>query len=120
MARWAEAAPDAYTFRLQRSCFCASEFLRPVQIEVVFGEVTFAYFADDREPILTPLPAVPTIDDLFLEVRSAINRDADRILAEYDATFGFPISVSIDFDFQTIDEEMVFFVSHFDVASIAN
>lgn len=117
-ARWNAGSPEAYTYRLQRSCFCGTEFLRPIQIDVIDGVVVAAVYADDGEPILTPLDEVSTIEDLFDEVQDAIDRDAHSIDAEYDASLGYPESVSIDFELQAIDEEMAFFVSDFDVLAL--
>lgn len=111
---WAERAPLDYSFVFRRSCFCASEFIRPVRIIVDGETVVSAVFADDGMPIETPLSEVPTIPDLFDEIRSAIE-EADEVTATFDEGYGHPLTVMIDFIEQAIDDEMYFEVSGFDV-----
>ena len=111
---WAEQAPASYTFVFRRSCFCASEFIRPVRIIVDGDTVVSAVFADDGTPIETPLSEVPTIPDLFDEIQSAIDGGADEIALTFDEAYGHPVTVSIDFLAQAIDDEMYFEVSEFD------
>ena len=52
------------------------------------------------------------------EVQDAIDREAHRLDAEYDRGYGFPASVSIDYDEMVIDEEMAFFVTDFDTLAV--
>ena len=111
--RWAEARVDSYQFKFQRICFCAPDFVRSVRIEVLAGTVTSAVYVDTGEPISGPLSSVPMIEDLFDEIQDAMDHDAFSLMADYDADIGYPTSVSIDFNEQTIDEEMAFSVSSF-------
>ncbi len=112
-ARWAQTDASNYVFELQRSCFCAPDFVRPVRIEIRDGLVSSAVYVDTEEPIPTPLTSVPTIDDLFDEIQDAIDGGAFSVIADYDAGIGYPISVSIDHIELAIDDEMAFTVSSF-------
>ena len=111
-ARWAQTNASNYVFELQRSCFCAPDFVRPVRIEVLGGIVNSAVYVDTEEPV-SPLTSVPTIDDLFDEIQDAMDRMAFSVIADYDADMGYPTSVSIDFIENAIDDEMAFIVSSF-------
>lgn len=117
-ARWNVAAPAAYTFEFQRFCFCGTEFLRPVEIQVVDDEVIAAFFAEDGGPVTRALAEIPTIEDLFDEIQNAIDLEAHQVLADYDGELGFPTDVSIDFELQVVDEEMAFRVSGFDAVAL--
>jgi hypothetical protein len=112
-ASWATMITAPYSFTFSRSCFCASEFLRPVHISVADGVVTQAVFVDTGEPVATPLSEIETIDDLFDEIQAAIDADAFEIIATFDSRLGHPISVSIDYIENAIDDEMTFQVSDF-------
>ena len=110
-ARWAMSNVDNYVFEFQRSCFCAPDFVRPVRIEILNGVVSSAVYVDTEEPLSPPLTSVPTIDDLFDEIRDALNRTAFSVIAAYDVDMGYPTSVSIDYIQNAIDDEMAFMVS---------
>ena len=111
--RWAETRVDSYRFDFQRICFCPPDFVRPVRIEVLAGTVTSAVYVDTGEPISGLLSSVPTIEDLFDEIQDAMDRDPFSLMADCHVDIGYSTSVSIDFNEQTIDEEMAFSVSSF-------
>lgn len=110
-ARWASVSINPYVFVQQRSCFCGPSTLRPIQVEVVGGIVNSAVYRDTGEPVTQPLSTISTIDDLFDEVQDAIDRGAFSLNATYDAQYGFPTDVSIDYDQMIEDEEMAFRVT---------
>lgn len=51
-----------------------------------------------------------TISQLFDFIRDAIARDAYRFEAEFDPRLGYPVRVSVDFDREMVDEEVVYTV----------
>ena len=112
-ARWAMTNADDYVFEFQRSCFCPSDFVRPVRISVLDGLVSSAVYVDTEEPIPNPLDSVPTIDDLLDEIQAAIDGMAFSVVADYDADMGYPTNVAIDHIEMAIDDEMAFTVSSF-------
>lgn len=117
-ARWDRSGPGAYTFVLQRYCFCGSDFRRPVRIDVIDGVVIAAVYEDDGQPIDRPLGEIDTIPDLFDEIQDAFDRDAHQVLAQYDESMGYPKSVSIDFILEAIDEEMSFQVLELELLAL--
>jgi hypothetical protein len=112
-ALWTLTNADDYLFEFRRSCFCGSDFVRLVRIEVLDGVVSSAVYVDTEEPIAEPLSSAPTIEDLFDEIRDALDGTAFSVTADYDADMGYPIRVSIDYIENAIDDEMAFDVSLF-------
>ncbi len=118
-ARWVAAGAADYLFEFQRSCFCGPDFLRAVRIEVLAGTVSSATYVDTGTPITEPLSSVPTIEALFDEIDEAIDGGAFSLTAEYDPGLGYPISVSIDFIENAIDDEMAFAVGSFQLLDVS-
>lgn len=115
LATWRAAEIAYYRYRLQRSCFCGPDTTRPVLITVQDGVVIGGVDPETLEPIEPPPGGFPTIDDLFEEIRQAL-ATADALDASYDGTRGYPVSVSIDYLKNAIDDEMAFNVSGFELA----
>ncbi len=110
-ARWSTAGLRDYEFEFQRLCFCGPDFVRPLHLVVVDGSVSSATYLDTGEPAMGPLDSFPTIEDLFDEIRAALDQGADSVVASYDRDSGYPTRVEIDFIEQAIDDEMTFVVS---------
>lgn len=114
-ARWARSQPpnNSYTMRQQVACFCAhggSTF----SINVVAGTIVMVRDPDTGRE----LPAeqrlwFKTIDQLFVEVRSALKKPDTLREVEYDAQYGYPTLVSLDPLKNAIDDEVVYFTSGF-------
>jgi len=56
-----------------------------------------------------------TADKLFEVIRDAYDRKADTISVAYDASSGIPISVTIDYLKNAVDEELAFTVGKFEL-----
>jgi len=52
-----------------------------------------------------------TVDGLFTFIQNAIDRPAELIRAEYDATKGFPTTIDYDGAAQIADDEIFFRIS---------
>ena len=111
--RWAESGIRSYDYVVQRSCFCAPAFVRPITVSVTNGVVTREVFADTGEPVTNSVLDFGTVESLFAVVDTAVARHVDRIDASYDPVSGVPVSISIDPSFQTADEEVSYVVSVF-------
>ncbi|MGH7542120.1 MAG: DUF6174 domain-containing protein [Gemmatimonadota bacterium] len=116
--RWEAAALSDYRFDYRLSCFCGSPANRDVTVEVRDGAVVAATFHDDG-PAATvhDVEGLSTIDELFDRIERTLEQEPEQFTAEYDATFGHPISVSADIAFNISDEEFAFRVD--DLASLA-
>lgn len=118
-ARWTMTNADNYVFEFQRSCFCATDSVRPIRIEILDGLVSSASYTDTEEPISPPFALVPTIDDLFDEVQGAVDGMASSVIANFDAEMGYPTSVQIDYIRDAIDDEVSFTVSSFQLLDVS-
>ncbi len=111
---WNDAGLQTYSYQLFVSCFCPIG-PSPAVVSVDNGTITSVVWADTtgsggRDP--DSLYGL-TIDDLFDVVANAIEVEADELLVEYDADRNFPATISIDFYFNAIDDEVSYTVSAF-------
>ena len=117
-ARWRASAPASYDFGFRQSCFCLQETLRPVVISVRDGQVAAAHYADDG----TAVPAwlfstFPSIDGMFERIGNALAQPRSTVAARYDGSWGFPVEVSLDYDLNTVDDEVSYWLSDFHPSS---
>ncbi|AFY58596.1 hypothetical protein Riv7116_6247 [Rivularia sp. PCC 7116] len=113
---WRKQKITNYRYTLSNSCFCVPEARGPVIIEVRNGKtvsVTSEATGEEANPDF--FQNFDTIPKLFNVIRDAINRRADRLDVEYDAKFGYPTNISIDYKFQLADEELFLSVTNFEV-----
>lgn len=101
-AAWAALGVDDYTMVVGTYCFCG---VREIRFTVVDGVVTSRTVLDDG----TPLPPnsfsnVETVDAMLDHIEKAIDEHVASLDAEYDE-HGVPVSVSIDYLANAIDEE---------------
>jgi hypothetical protein len=104
--RWRAAGVEDYTFVLRRNCFCGGG-VEPVRIVVRDG-VAVSYTVVATGQPLNPewQEWHPTVEGLFDFLEDALDRDADRIDVQYDGGRGYPISIFVDYEERTADEEM--------------
>lgn len=118
---WVGRNINHYRFTVAVSCFCPFAGVE-VTYEVLNGQVlngsvqsTFdgqidtALVSDFYKPY-------NTIDKVFDYVDGAI-KEADETTIEYDPTYGFPSTVSVDWIKQAIDDEMYLTLSDFEPLS---
>ena len=112
-ALWIAAGVDDYAMTLQRSCFCpVPDYTGPFAVAVEEGELASVML----EGAAVDVERGMTVEALFDLVSDAYARDAVRIDVEYDAEYGFPSSVSIDYDERIADEETGYTVTDFQPA----
>ena len=122
LKKWQAKRLQSYTFTLQRSCFCTPDYTTPMLVTVQGGKVASA-MTESRAVTLNPdgSEAPPTmvdvkeramtIDQLFNEIKQAIDNGAATIDVKYDTVWGYPRSISIDLDKRIADEELAFTIS---------
>jgi hypothetical protein len=117
--KWQDANITHYRMQLNISCFCAFRDQMPLTVEVRDGQIVSMAAVDgalvlDTDPNYEFFAPHATIDLLFAELDSALNGGADSVTVTYDATYGFPTEIAIDFSQQTADEEMYYTISGFE------
>jgi hypothetical protein len=105
-ARWERSAIDSYEITVRRLCFCG--FVEPVRVKVENGVVVSRTVAATGDPLPpTYAPYYPDVPGLFAIVEEAAS-DADDLDTSFDASYGFPAEISIDWDEMTVDDEIVY------------
>jgi hypothetical protein len=113
-AVWRAQERGDYTFVLQRSCFCGGG-TEPAVVTVEGGERVSVTVVQTGEPVPAEFAQYYlTVDELFDFIEDAIDRKAHRITVEYDRDVGYPVHIFIDYEENTIDEEMGFDASAFE------
>jgi hypothetical protein len=112
-ARWQRTHPANYAYTLRRSCECIPETTSPARI-VVHGDVVQSRtYVGSGEPV-DPRWAefFPTVDALLVTFEDAAKRAAS-FDAEYDAHYGYPHRVSIDYSRPAVDDEIGLYITDF-------
>lgn len=107
--RWVATAPAAYRYEVMQSCFCAGPGIGR-WLTVIVNDNVVATAWDTETGVFVPpseLDRVPTVEDLFVTLFDAIDGAADELHAEYDAHFGYPTLLDIDYIRRAIDDELV-------------
>jgi hypothetical protein len=122
--KWQAANISHYRFELFISCFCIFTENMPLIIEVKDGEVVSMEYKTGKEidpQLLDLFNRYTTIDKLFNGLEKGFDTEgddqgpADKVAAEYDATYGFPTKIDIDFAEQAADDELYLSISGFEV-----
>lgn len=103
--KWNKAAIKNYQYEYQRSCFCPPEYREPLIVKVSNGQITKTTVKKTGKPATEKLKAL-TVNQLFDKVQDAIDKKAHSIKVEYDDQYGFPASITIDYDQRMADEEL--------------
>lgn len=94
--RWNSGQHKHYRYVLQVLCYCVSDYLRPVAIEVRDGVTTSIRRVDDGSPVTGDGYAEQaTIPKLFAYVRGVLGQSAREVEVSYDAELGYPLKVTI-------------------------
>jgi len=114
--KWTDANIQHYRFELNITCFCAFRDQMPLKVEVQNGEVVSITAQDGSLVAVTDanyeyfLPYA-TIDKLFAELKADLDGKAEAVTVKYDATYGFPTEITIDYQQQVADDELYLYAS---------
>ncbi len=115
--KWESQHIGHYRFQLAIGCFCAFRSQMPLTVEIKDGQVVsmldsqgqaVSEFADTFEKY-------NTVEKLFDTLNSALNGGADKVTVEYNADYGYPQSIDIDYIELAMDDEMGFTISEFEI-----
>ena len=108
--KWDSEMASNYQFSFQWSCYCTMDFVAQVNITVQENRIHSAASVDGDVPI--PLEVAieryEAMDGLFDLLQSAIDENAYTISANYHPDLGYPIEVWIDYEKNSVDEELGF------------
>ena len=103
--RWASAAIRDYEFEFHRSCFCVPETTEPVRITVRNHLVSTVVRTRDGQLATTSGVRWPTVDSLFADVDALSASEPERLVVDYDPTYGYPRSIAVDVSLTVADDE---------------
>lgn len=120
LKKWQEANIEHYRFDLFIGCFCPFRNVMPLTIEVQNGEVVSITQVDGvvvatDDPSYELFISAASMDSLFTMLEADLNGDADEVLVTYDATYGFPTSISVDQIKEAVDDEIFYQVENFKI-----
>ncbi len=116
--KWDSQAVSHYRFNLSIGCFCPYHEIMPLTIEVKDGQVVSMTDVNGqtvREEFRANFEEAATIERLFAIVEEAASGGADEVKVEYDAAYGFPSSISIDYIKEAMDDEISYHILNFEV-----
>ena len=98
---WSSQNITNYSFDVEAICFCP--YREPIHAEVRNGAPTIKNEIE-----------INSMDDLFQIVRDA-TETADAVSVAYDAKYGFPSFIAIDYIRQAVDDEVSYRVTNFQI-----
>ncbi|MBC6429562.1 hypothetical protein FM036_01235 [Nostoc sp. HG1] len=105
-----------YSYELSNSCFCIGDARGPVVIKVRNGQTTSITSVATGKPVNPEyFQNYNTIPKLFDVIQDAINRKAFSLNVRYNARFGYPTQIDIDYNSQIADEERYLTIENFKV-----
>ncbi len=116
--KWDSQAVSHYRFKLSIGCFCPYQGIMPLTIEVKDGQIVSLTDVNGQpvgEEFRANFEEAATVERLFAVVEEAASGGADEIQVEYDAKYGFPSSISIDYIKEAMDDEISYHVLDFEV-----
>ncbi|MEH2331162.1 DUF6174 domain-containing protein [Nostoc sp.] len=111
---WERANIYNYRITVSNSCFCIPDARGPVVIQVRNGQTTSITSVATGKPVNPEFfQKYDTIPELFNVIQDAIKRKASNLDVEYNAKFGYPTKINIDYDSQIADEEIFLTIENF-------
>ena len=113
---WNKQNISNYDYTLSNSCFCIGDARGPVVIKVRNAQTTSITSVATGKPVNREFfQNYNTIPKLFDVIQDAINRKAFSLNVPYNARFGYPTQIDIDYNSQIADEEIFLTIENFKV-----
>ncbi|HJU73950.1 MAG TPA: DUF6174 domain-containing protein [Gemmatimonadaceae bacterium] len=107
--RWADSGPTSYAITISRSCECTPEMTGPVVVSVRNRVVESRTYTRTGTAVASgSIELFPSVEGLFRLIADAIAQRAASLVVRYDPTLGHPIVISIDWDADTVDDEVAY------------
>lgn len=103
--RWQASAVGNYVYEVRSDCFCGLAG-RWIEVTVIGGQVASGKYLDTNTMVETGfLPALPTVEDLFVRIQNAIDAHAVLLQVQYHTGDGHPVFINVDVSHRIADEE---------------
>lgn len=111
---WRQQGITDYRYVLTASCECLPQWTRAAEVVVRDGQTLAVRYLENGSTDVWPrYRELDRVEELFDFVDDAYERDADVIDVEYHPQHGFPTRISVDYDRQVGDDELVIGVTGF-------
>lgn len=107
LKQWQSMGLQGYDLLYQKHCYCLSDHLRSIRMEIRKGEVAQALFVDTNSPVVKDIQ-LETISTFFELIDQAQKKSAHKIEVDYDSVYGYPKSINIDYHQRMVDDEIAF------------
>jgi hypothetical protein len=114
-AKWDSAGVSHYRFELTISCFCPFAEIMPITVEVKDGQIVSLTDVNGQAvegEFSQYIEEAASIDRLFDIIENNLS-EADEVNITYDAQYGFPTAINIDFIKMAMDDEISYYVNSF-------
>ncbi len=92
------AVGTSYQVTYQNDCFCPVEVMQPVRLTVRSGAVVEVIRVSDGTAVPPAMwSAYHPVDRVFDEIVAGFENGARRVRVDYDARYGYPADVLIDY-----------------------
>lgn len=106
----------SYRYTFSNSCFCISDARGPVVIEVRNGQTVSITSVETGQPVDPQFfQNYNTIPKLFNVIQDAIARQASSLTVQYNARYGYPTQINVDYNAQIADEEIYLTIENFEI-----
>ena len=94
-SKWSALALTDYRYAFRRVCDCPPDATAAVEIEVQGGNVYRVRLLATGADLSPESSYWPTVDELFDEIRLALDEGATGIRVRYDPVYGYPLEIAI-------------------------
>jgi len=109
-AKWASTGISAYTLTWEEGHMIAHMMAYPWVVDVQDHQV--AKITDANQAEVASPPTLPTIENMFSIIRSALDTNAAIVDVTYSEMYGHPEHIFIDYDTMMYDEEKYITISN--------
>lgn len=123
-AKWGSQNIEHYQIDQYVSCYCSPTLTLPVVMQVQKEDKSLLYYTTnvdwygvtviDHEMIVPndAMDLFKTVNDMFDYIETTIS-DADEITVSYHPELGYPLTVRVNWDLSSVDDEISFNITNF-------
>ncbi|HIK08416.1 MAG TPA: hypothetical protein IGS40_27700 [Trichormus sp. M33_DOE_039] len=113
---WNSRNISNYRYTFSNGCFCVPDARGPVVIEVRNGKTVSITSVATGQPVDPQFfQNYNTIPKLFNVIQDAIARQASSLTVQYNARYGYPTQINVDYNAQIADEEIYLTIENFEI-----